>query len=544
MILTSGTGLRALFGCLIFVLTLGALACGGPEPAVTDTVEVEEPPPVVETRWTTRSELFVEYPPLVEGETSRFAIHFTDLSTFEPVRAGRAVVHLTGAQDEDQEFGVEAPGRPGIFGVDVTPNRAGRYRLEVVLDAPGLTDRHDLGDVTVLTAADATALVMLAMTEEPADASIPFLKEQQWALDFATARAERRQMSESLVLAAEIEPRTGGRVDVTTPVAGRLAGDLPQRPVGSPVARGDTLAEIIPHSGHGEDRPALELDVAEARHALELARAASARVERLVAVGALPTRRQLEARLAEQTAQARVTASEAHLAQLDSTRSGEGEGARDIRFVLRAPISGVVAESDATPGASVEEGARLFRLRRPRSGVHRRLAAGSGAVTGGRAGRRRVGGAGGRRTSGARSVGRRWSRARSRRPHRSHHLRALRTRTAGSPSDRPCPCVSSCPRPPRRSQCPKAPSSTMRDSRSSLSRWPARASSDAPSSSAIASRVWCRSRATSRRASESSSAVRRSSGWPPCRRRSRRTGTRTRGSSSYQSHQRVTRTMP
>ena len=368
MILTSGTGLRARFGCLVFVLPLGALACGGPEPVVTDMVQVEAPPPVVETRWTTRSELFVEYPPLVEGETSRFAIHFTDLSTFEPVRAGRAAVRLTGAQDaqdaqdKDQEFAVKAPGRPGIFGVDVTPNRAGRYRLEVVLDAPGLTDRHDLGDVTVLTAADATALAMLAMTEEPADASIPFLKEQQWALDFATARAERRQMGESLVLAAEIEPRTGGRVDVTTPVAGRLAGDLPQRPVGSQVARGDTLAEIIPHSGHGEDRPALELDVAEARDALELARAARARVERLVAVGALPTRRQLEARLAEQTAEARVTAAEAHLAQLDSTRSGDAEGARDIRFVLRAPMSGVVAESDATPGASVEEGARLFRL--------------------------------------------------------------------------------------------------------------------------------------------------------------------------------------
>ena len=271
---------------------------------------------------------------------------------------------------------MDAPGRPGIFGVDVMPNRAGRYRLEVVLDAPGLTDRHDLGDVTVLAAADATALVMLAMTEEPADASIPFLKEQQWALDFATARAERRQMGESLVLAAEIEPRTGGRVDVTTPVAGRLAGDLPQWPVGSPVARGDTLAEIIPHSGHGEDRPALELDVAEARDALELARAARARVERLVAVGALPTRRQLEARLAEQTAQARVTASEAHLAQLDATRSGEGEGARDIRFILRAPISGVRGRVGRNARRERRGGRAALPTRRPRSGVHRRLAAG------------------------------------------------------------------------------------------------------------------------------------------------------------------------
>ena len=243
--------------------------------------------------------------------------------------------------------------------MDVTPNQAGRYRLEVVLDAPGLTDRHDLGDVTVLTATDAAAL---AVAEGPEDGPIPFLKEQQWTLDFATAPAELRQMGASLLLAAEIEPRTGGQVDVTTPVAGRLAGDLPARPVGSHVARGETLAEVIPHSGHGEDRPALELDVAEARDALELARAERVRVERLVEVGALPTRRQLEARVTAQTAGARVTAAEAHLAQLDSTRRAEDEGARDIRFVLRAPMSGIVAESDATPGASVEEGARLFRL--------------------------------------------------------------------------------------------------------------------------------------------------------------------------------------
>ena len=354
MISISRTGVRA----LVCVLTIGAVACGESESAVIDTVAaVEVPPPVVQTRWTTHSELFVEYSPLVAGQTSRFAIHFTDLSTFAPVRAGRATVRLTGAQD--QEFGVDTPGRPGIFGVDVTPTRAGRYRLDVVLEAPGLTDRHDLGDVTVLTSADAAAL---AVEAAQADVSIPFLKEQQWTLDFATAPAERRQMGESLLLAAEIEPRTGGHVDVTTPVSGRLAADLPARAVGSHVGRGETLAEIIPHSGHGEDRPELELGVAEARDALVLARAERARVERLVEVGALPTRRQLEARVAEQTAEARVTAAEAHLAQLDSTRRGEGEGARDIRFVLRAPMSGVVAESDATPGASVEEGARLFRL--------------------------------------------------------------------------------------------------------------------------------------------------------------------------------------
>ena len=332
-------------------------ACSNPALEVANLEAVDETPPVVETRWTALTELFVEYPPLVEGVTSRFAIHFTDLSTFEPVRAGRAVVRLNGTVNS--EYTVDAPGRPGIFGVDVTPERAGPYRLKLMLDAPGVSDRHDLGEVTVLTAGAAEALMR---AEEPDDGAIPFLKEQQWVLDFATLPAEQREMAESLVIAAEIEPRTGGHVDVTTPVAGRLVSDLPVRPVGSVVTRGTTLAEIIPHSGHGEDRPALELDVAEARDALELARAQRTRVERLVSTGALPARRELEVQLAQHTAEARLTAAEAHLAQLDTTRTGEGEGARDIRFVLQAPMTGVVSESDATPGASVEEGARLFEI--------------------------------------------------------------------------------------------------------------------------------------------------------------------------------------
>ena len=342
---------------LPFALPLLILGCGGPTVEVVDTSEADEVPPVVVTRWTEKTELFVEYPPLIAGETSRFAIHFTDLASFEPVRDGRATVRLSG--EADAEFIVESPGRPGIFGVDVVPPRAGRYGLELVLDAPGLIDRHDLGQVTVLTPLEGAAV---AGTPEPEAESIPFLKEQQWILDFATMRAEVREMSESLVIAAEIEPRTGGHVDVTTPVSGRLAGDLPARPVGSPVARGDVLAEIIPHSRHGDDRPALELDVAEARGAVQLARAKRARVERLVTAGALPARRQLEVQIAEHSAEARLTAAEAHLAQLDATRTGEGEGTRDIRFVLRAPMSGIVAESDATPGASIEEGARLFQL--------------------------------------------------------------------------------------------------------------------------------------------------------------------------------------
>ncbi|MCY3845399.1 MAG: efflux RND transporter periplasmic adaptor subunit [Acidobacteria bacterium] len=341
-----------------FALTSAVLAtaCTGGAAPPPPAGEAEEVTPVVVTRWTDRSELFMEYPPLVEGATSRFAIHFTDLATFAPVRAGGAVVRLTGSGTE--AFSVDAPGRPGIFGIDVTPARAGRYRLEILLDTTALEDRHDLGDVTVHPPGGAAP----APAEETEDGAISFLKEQQWAFDFATVAAERREIADSLRIAAEIAPRTGGRADVTSPVDGRLTADLPLRPVGTPVSRDDVLAEIIPHSGHGEDRPALELAVAEARNALELMRAERTRVDRLVEAGALPARRQLEARVAEQTAEARLAAADAHLAQLDLTRTAQGDGGRDVRFLLRSPIGGVVAASDAAPGASVAQGDSLFHI--------------------------------------------------------------------------------------------------------------------------------------------------------------------------------------
>ena len=55
-----------------------AFACSkAPAPA-----ETPEPEGLSVTRWTTTTELFAEYPPLVLGETSRFAIHLTRMDTF------------------------------------------------------------------------------------------------------------------------------------------------------------------------------------------------------------------------------------------------------------------------------------------------------------------------------------------------------------------------------------------------------------------------------------------------------------------------------
>ncbi len=83
--------------------------------------------------------------------------------------------------------------------------------------------------------------------------------------------------------------------------------------------------------------------------------------------GFLPAGTQIAAvrgRLADstETPEARLQAAQTRLMQFDATRSGDGVDAGVKRFVVRAPITGVLAAADAINGANTEPGKVLFRL--------------------------------------------------------------------------------------------------------------------------------------------------------------------------------------
>ena len=72
-----------------------------------------ERPTVAVTRWTDRTELFMEYPVFVVGESGRSAIHVTDLKDFSPLGEGEAIVTLRSEDGRVLEFR-GGPSRPGI----------------------------------------------------------------------------------------------------------------------------------------------------------------------------------------------------------------------------------------------------------------------------------------------------------------------------------------------------------------------------------------------------------------------------------------------
>lgn len=337
---------------LLILPCLMMLACQRPAATPQAASEPEEAA-VSATRWSRATELFVEYPVLSQGKPSRFAIHLTRLDTFKAIRAGRVEVRLAASGQPPEVFSADAPSRPGIFGITVTPARLGSVELSIHFRGEGIEDTHSLGTV------DIVAKRPLAKEEAPAD-EISFLKEQQWTLDFATALVESRAMRQSLRIPAEVTPRASGEAAVDAPFDGRLVLEARLAP-GVAVTAGQPLASLVLPAPTIQDPASLELARTEANNHLDYARRDRARAERLVQSGAAPAKRLDEARVMEANAAARLAAAEARLKQYEASRNaGQDDAAR--RFVIRAPIAGVIQSVKTTTGASVKAGDLLFEI--------------------------------------------------------------------------------------------------------------------------------------------------------------------------------------
>jgi RND family efflux transporter MFP subunit len=335
----------------ILIVAAGLLAACSESPRAESPAPKAEAEPLKATIWTRGGELYLEYPALIHGQKERFAIHLTRLTDFKAVKDAACEVQLG-----DEVFPCDPSTHPGIFGANVEPKTAGQARLSIVVHGRDLNETFDVGPVKV--APDAASAEKPA---EPKEETIAFSKEQQWALDFGTELAAEQSMRDSLRVAAETLPRTGGEAAVIAPAAGRLI--VPGTfAVGTPIEIGTQMASIIPPAGPTTDLASLQLAETEAKVSLEQAQRDRARAERLLLAGAVPARRAEEARTIEATAQARLQAAQTRLAQFDATRSGDDSEAGVKRFAIRAPISGILAESSAISGANTEAGKILFRI--------------------------------------------------------------------------------------------------------------------------------------------------------------------------------------
>ncbi|MDQ3264775.1 MAG: efflux RND transporter periplasmic adaptor subunit [Myxococcota bacterium] len=325
--------------------------------------EPAERPDLTVTLYQGGLELFMEYPALVVGQPSPLVAHFTDTrdpKAFHAVTRGRVIAVLTPAQGAEEKFIAEKPLRDGLFKPTVVPRSPGPARLTLVLESDQVSGTVEVGMVTVHP--DLAAAVAAAPAEDPAAPTpLPFLKEQQWKTEYATAPAQERVLQGGIRATGELKPVAGQAAELSSPVAARVAVGGPVPHLGMAVKKGQLLVRLIPTAlAASTNQASVELEVQQARAELGLAERELQRAESLLAAQAIPEKQLDAARVARQNAAARLGAAEKQQAQFGNAQSGRGAGGGS--FELSSPLDGVVSFADVTPGAVVDPGARLISV--------------------------------------------------------------------------------------------------------------------------------------------------------------------------------------
>ncbi|MBI4952223.1 MAG: hypothetical protein HY908_09325 [Myxococcales bacterium] len=337
---------------LCLAATCGVVACSTRHDATANhgdhPHEAAELEPVAITRWTDDYELFVEFPAPRPGEAVTYHAHVTKLDGFQAVTTGRFDVRFETPSGVAAEAGIEGVKRPGIFTPEGPAPAAGSYRLAMSYEHEGRRAVFDCGAIDVSAHGDGSA-------PEGGPGAITFLKESQWKIPFATARAAEHAIARDIELAATVEAAGGSQLTIGAPIGGLFFHD-PQRGLseGREIRVGEVLGTIVPTVA-GDDYGRLEFAVEEAALEREQTVRELGRLEPLVKDGLLPERRLVALRGELASLDARLAAAKRRLGRVLAPGGASG-------LPVRSTIAGLIAEVAAANGAPVDAGATLLRV--------------------------------------------------------------------------------------------------------------------------------------------------------------------------------------
>ena len=233
---------------LIVLIVLIAVSCQSANedehahaPDGSHVTEGIETPTLDVTIWTAKTELFVEFPALVVGSSSRFAAHFTFMEKHKPVSEGSVTVSLIKG-DKGIRHTVDAPSSLGIFRPILQPKEAGVFQLIFTIKTPTLSDRIVIDDVRVFASVEEAIEVLGG--EESDDGSITFLKEQAWKIDFQTALAELGEVYEMIPTSGIWKVSPSDYQTLPAPVSGTVTFRGNTLTEGSKVRKGQVMMTV------------------------------------------------------------------------------------------------------------------------------------------------------------------------------------------------------------------------------------------------------------------------------------------------------------
>ncbi len=209
--------------------------------AAKEEAAAESLEPLAYTLYTDKSELFVEFKPLVVGQTSKFAAHLTVLGeNFLPYTEGTVTVSFI--QDgKGIKNTSNAPSSPGIFRLALQPAKAGIGKLVFDIQTAALTDQFIVDSVQVY-ADEKTAIA--AQPKEVAINDISYLKEQAWKVEFANAPVIKETMFDVVKATGEIISAPGDEVTIASKSNGIVKFVSNNNITGSAIRAGQTMFTV------------------------------------------------------------------------------------------------------------------------------------------------------------------------------------------------------------------------------------------------------------------------------------------------------------
>ncbi|MCI1265231.1 MAG: efflux RND transporter periplasmic adaptor subunit [Saprospiraceae bacterium] len=198
--------------------------------------------PLAFTIYTDKTELFVEFKPLVIGQESRFAAHFTALGElFKPIDEGTITLTLT-SNVGTQTIVSTKPEVPGIFRLRMIPEKVGIYNLVFDIKTPAFTDKITLENVEVFP--DEKTAIEKQTHEVGGSNDISYLKEQAWKVEFANAPAKVEPFSEVVKTSGQILAAPGDEAVLTAQISGIVSFSGKNMVTGNTFGSGATLFTV------------------------------------------------------------------------------------------------------------------------------------------------------------------------------------------------------------------------------------------------------------------------------------------------------------
>jgi RND family efflux transporter MFP subunit len=301
----------------------------------------EDIPRLNHTIWTDKTELFVEFPALIVGNSSRFAAHFTVLDKHQPVREGSVTVSLIKG-DQGLRNTVDEPSSPGIFSPTIQPKAAGTYQLVFELKTPEYSDKITISDVTVYANAD-EAIKTLGTAED--DGGISFLKEQAWKINFQTAPVVSGKVYDVINTSGVWMPAPGSVKSLVAKSNGVVDIAVNNLTEGTKVKRGQLLINV---SSQGLASNNLSTEIAKARSNFEQAKSEYERKKQLYESKIVP-------KAEFEKVESNFEIAKSNYQSLSSGVSGGGKQ-------IRAPFDGYITAINVANGDYVDQGVALITV--------------------------------------------------------------------------------------------------------------------------------------------------------------------------------------